>query len=503
MMRQLSIAIATAVLLTASVGADVITDKDPYHYTAICAFFNLDDPSKVQDYQETTLETVEQWFRPDGTLFSLDEFVHGYWYELSYGKLDMHIDAFRDRDGRVLIPTLDIKNPQDWGLLAEMMVRLDPEGFWRQAGAIERDGKRIIENIVVMQNFRVGVSATVGIPARRFEIDGIKYEVNSMTHMPPRAPLNENLHGPSRYPGLWTTLVHEHAHNFIQGYDSYGGHGGKIGYWEVLGDNTPSGQMSETFSFYKVRHGWIKWKDVIEGPIFHTQTFRLKPYSETGEAIKIVPSPGRPGEAGKPDRPGLYPQQYFMLEYRCPKKEAKIWSPDGKCPEDGLLITHVDTRHGDWADWPNQWHPLFDIEEADGNDGKCWSPGEHGAYCDCRWNDPFQHDRVKGDLRAKLSKYPPNNWPNWDRPVGVCYPFTRPDGTVNDAFTPETDPNSDFYPDEFGQPYRTSGLYITNIHKEGDEMVFDVRITFAKDAPHEHLSWRDLGVPAVWPGVAR
>jgi hypothetical protein len=331
------------------------------------------------------------------------------------------------------------------------------------------------------------------MPARAFEVGGVKYEVNSMTHMPPRAPLNTDLHAPSRYPGLWTTLVHEHAHNFIQAYDSYGGHGGKIGYWEVLGDNTPSGQMSETFSFYKVRLGWIKWKEEILGPVFPTQTFRLRPYSDTGEAIKIVPSPG------KGDKPGLYPAQFFILEYRCPKQEGKLWSPDGKCPEDGLLITHMDTRHGDWADWPNHWHPLFDIEEADGNDGKCWAPGS-GDYSDLKWNDPWKRDKLPPELRALLATYPANNWPNWDRPVGVCYPFTRPDGTVSDAFTPDTDPSSDLYPEEFLQPYRTSGLYITHIHREGDEMVFDVRITFLKDEPRKRISWREFGVPKVWPG---
>ena len=304
------------VLVAGCVSADgYITDKKPYKYTCLCVFFNLKDASKVGNYQPTTRETVEQWLRPDSQMFSLDEFEHGYWSELSYGKLDVHIDAFRDRNGNAFIPTIEIADPQDWGLLTEMLIKQDPEGAWKQAGSNMQDGRRIIENVAVMQNFNVGVSATVGIPARRFVVDGITYDVNTMTHMPPRMPGNTDLSNPSCYSGVLTTLEHEHSHNFVQAYDSYGGHGGKIGYWEILGDCCPPGMMSENFSFYKQAHGWIKWKEDIKGPILLTTTYRLKPYSDTGEAIKITPSPI------------LHPTQWFILEARCQSMVARWQEP--------------------------------------------------------------------------------------------------------------------------------------------------------------------------------
>jgi ribosome modulation factor len=242
-------------------------------------------------------------------------------------------------------------------------------------------------------------------------------------------------------------MCHEWGHNFLQGSDLYGGGGGKIGYWDLLGDNSPAGQMSDTSSFYKVRLDWMRYNAVLNGPVLPAAEYRLGPFATTGDAYKVVPDPQ------------LNPGEYFILEYRAATGGDPAWTPDQGLGAGGLLITHVNERLGDGAPAVVSASPFMDVEEADRNDGKCW---DDRGLCDLPWSDP--PNTPAGP--PGLSTYPPNNWPAYNRPAGILYPFGG-----KDRFTPDSDPSSDLYG---GRP---SGLSITNIRLEGDELVFTLEMT--------------------------
>jgi hypothetical protein len=251
-------------------------------------------------------------------------------------------------------------------------------------------------------------------------------------------------------------MAHEYSHNFLEGSDLYGGGGGKIGYWDLLGDSLAVGMMSDTSSYYKSRLGWITFKNVLNGPVMAAAEFRLQPYATTGEAIKIVPDPAN------------NPKEYFLLEFRTATGGDSNWTPDGGLKESGLLIAHINDRFGDGATGYLCSSPFMDIEEADRNDGKCW---DNRTYCDLQWSDP--PNAQAGSVG--VSVYPPNNWPDWKvRPPGVLYPFGN-----NTSFTPTSNPNSNFYGG------RDSGLSITNIRKVGNEMIFTVEMTGNNQAVYQ------------------
>ena len=213
----------------------------------------------------------------------------------------------------------------------------------------------------------------------------------------------------------WGTLCHEYAHNFVQYGDLYGPQG-CTGYWDLLGDNSPPGRMSEVCAEFKRRVGWLEYAQVIEGPSFAETTITLNPYTTSGEAIKVVPDPANT------------PHEYFVLEFR-KSTGTETWRPDGALSEAGLLVTHINDRIGIPRTWLNREAPLYDPEFAD---------GRHFGGTD--WTGHKELD-------------------------GVLYP--QPSRT---AFTPHSVPSSNLY------GHRRSGLSITDIAVSGDTLTCKLRI---------------------------
>jgi ribosome modulation factor len=428
---------------------DVLEDRtlmDGSNFTSVALFFNLANPAQASNagnYQATSASDVRAWLH-EGESLTTSQFMHNYWSALSYGKFQVGIDAYRDAQGNIVIPTItpNQNNADDWGNIGDQIVKLDPQRIWQMSGSWTDGGKRIIPSIEVVQHYDTHSSATVGDWGDEFTAGGFTYHIQHINHVDYSLALNA-----AGYPDTWGgTMMHEFSHNFLNGYDLYGGGNGKIGYWDILGDDLTAGQMSDTSSYFKTQLGWITFKSVVNGPVMAATQFSVNPYATSGDAIKIVPDPVN------------NPKEYFLLEYRTPTS-SNPWTPDGGLKESGLLITHVNERLGDAAPWVVEDSPFMDVAEADGNDGKVW-PDNRAFGENFPWYDPDGNSTGQ----PGESTYPANNWPG-PRAPGTLYPYNG-----NDSFTPFTNPNSNFYGG------RDSGLSITNIHKVGSQMVFTVAL---------------------------
>jgi hypothetical protein len=237
---------------------------------------------------------------------------------------------------------------------------------------------------------------------------GFTREVDGVTYR-----VGDRLH--VRYGGSWRVLSHEYAHNFLEFGDLYGPQGSTL-FWDILGNAGGSGNMSEASSVHKERVGWLEFEEVIEGPSYSTRRLSLAPYTTSGEAYKVVPDPEN------------NPHEYFVLEYRT-STGSEAWRPDGDLADEGLLVTHINDRLGIPGNWLLRDAPYFDPEYAGASDaGTTSREGGSGAS-------------------------------------DVFYP--QPD---NDAFAPETTPDSDFYG---GRP---SGVRIRNVGFTADEVAFDLGV---------------------------
>jgi M6 family metalloprotease-like protein len=341
-------------------------------FTSIALFFNLGNPTgtkNVNNYRVTATSDVQAWLHL-GEAITTSQFVQNYWSALSYGQFVPSVDANRDASGNILIPTINPASGdgQDWGNIADQIARANAQQIWQMAGSLTDGPKRIIPSMVVVQNYDTNASALVGDWGDEFSVGGQTYHIVHLLHLHYDTSRNEfNL------PGSWGTLCHEYSHNFLGGYDLYGGGGGKIGYWDILGDNCTPGHMSDTSSYHKNNMTWISYKAVLNGPMLPPAQYSLKPYASSGEAIQVIPDPiHNPGE-------------YFLLEYRTQTVGNTAWTPDGAIQESGLLITHINERLGDGAGDAVSSSPFMELEEADRNDGKCWSSR---AHCDLPWSDP-------------------------------------------------------------------------------------------------------------------
>ena len=318
----------------------------------------------------------------------------------------------------------------DWGGLINACLDANHEAIWRAAGSLLLEGRRYIPSVVLVHRFRNGATASGGW-RRAYTVGGrtIEYEIGRSTHVsyadtpwlnwrtPPIAALGSiSVDGvpADRVRDFGHPLAHEYSHNFLDFGDLYGS-AGCTGYWDLLGDNSPAGRMSEVSAVHKARIGWLTFRQVIQGPSVPARALALRPYTEFGDAIKVVPDPEHT------------PTEYFVLEYR--KSTGKeLWRPDRALSEGGLLITHMNERIALPPTDLSRESPYFDPEFADGSD--------RGAAL----------------------------WTGHDRLSGVLYP----QGERN-AFTPETMPSSDFYG-------RASGLRITNIRATPDQVTFRLAI---------------------------
>ncbi len=387
-------------------------------WNSVALFFNMPSSARPSGYRNTTAQDARNWLDEgvDPANPTISEFMCRYWSTISYGNLAFGVDTPRDAAGIPLVPTVTPPggNANDWGGLINQLVDVNAEAIWSASGGLSRDSKRWIPSIVLVQNYPVGASATFG--SRERTVGGHTYLIGDITHM--RYYLDFYSHPSVPADSIrkfWGTLCHEYAHNFLEFWDLYGPQG-CTGYWDLLGDNTPPGRMSEISSRFKERTGWLSYKRIINGPVLGRTALDLRPYTTSGDAIKIVPDPAH------------NPHEYFLLEYR-KSSGTETWWPDRALTEEGLLILHINERLGVSPVWLMRDAPYFDEEFADFSDrgGTLWTG----------------HERL----------------------TGVLFPQGR-----RNAFTRSTSPNSNFYG---GRP---SGLEITNIRIVGGRCRFNVTI---------------------------
>lgn len=407
------------------------------NWNSVFLFFNVASTALPASYTHTTpsaaLELMDLGASPATT--SISTFVRSYWSQVSRGKIAFGISTPRNSLGEVFIPTIDPPlnaagdpDAAAWEEIIKTHLDDSAEASWRAAGnLISPAGHRWIPSIVLIQNYPASASARFFGYIR--SVGGTNYEIGDVTHV------QYNLTFETAIPAVpsgstrrfWSTLIHEYGHNFLEFGDLYGPNG-CTGYWDLLGDNSPPGRMSEISSYIKDWAGFISYKSVVEGPFLPRQELALEPYSTSGEAIKIVPDPAN------------NPEEYFTVEYR-KSTGTEAWRPDGALTEEGLLITHINekTLEHDKRNIIGSWKlheaPFFDAEFADysENGGALWSG----------------HDRLNGVLYPRPGTFPSP-------------------GTT--AFTQNTKPSSNFYG---GRP---SGLSITSIAVSGGKAKFKISI---------------------------
>ena len=389
-------------------------------WNSIALFYNLDIPAtdRPSDYTTTSVDNARDFLDEGANPLAptISESLCRYWGTLSYGNFAFGLDTPRDGSGNPLIPTITPagNDAQAWeDMIRKCLDEIAAEA-WAASGSLVKDGKRWIPSVVLVQKYWTHASARFG--SYEQIVDGETYLIGDRTHI--RWGLDQ--WSPTENPGAvgrtwWSTLNHEYAHNFLEFGDLYGPQG-CTGYWDLLGDNSPPGRMSEVSSIFKHQVGWLDFKGVIEGPIVASSRLSLQPYTSTGEAYKVVPDPAHT------------PHEYFLLEFRG-SLGNEVWRPDGGLPESGLLITHINERLGVAGTWLLREAPFFDPEFAD---------DPRRGYVD--WTG---HD----DLANKL-------FPNGSR----------------NSFTKWTTPTSRLYGG------RDSGLSIINIAVSSGTCTFDLAI---------------------------
>lgn len=390
-------------------------------WNSVALFFNLPPSDRPGSYSTTSSSDVKEFLDEGKNPVEpgISEFLRNYWHTLSYGNLAFGLDAPRDASGKPIVPEIQAPGgkSEDWSGLIFKCIDANPEAIWQAAGGLTKDGKRLIPSVVLVQNYRVSASAHFG-PVEH-SVGGHTYLIGDRTHIGFSLDRTETLHPKyaDRVGGRvwWGTLCHEYAHNFLEFGDLYGPQGA-TGYWDLLGDHSPPGVMSEVSSVIKERAGWLSFNEVIEGPRVSSRDFSLDPYTTSGDAIKVVPDPKHT------------PHEFFLLEYRT-STGNELWRPDGGLPEEGLLITHINDRLGIADNWLLREAPFFDPEFAD------------------------------------TSKRNQVNWTGFKNLKGKLFPH---DG--KDSFGPWTTPSSRLYGG------RDSGLQITNIRTEQGECRFTLEM---------------------------
>jgi hypothetical protein len=398
-------------------------------WNSILLFFNINFNSptnRFTDYNDT---------HPDDVLAILDEidprgdpsvseFMTNYWARLSYGQFGFGINTPRDSSNNPIIPTISQpSSSNDWYQPINACIDANAEAIWRAAGSLMKGSRRWIPSIVLVQNYRVGASAVFRGSIR--QVAGQEYEIGDNCHIQYNTQFSTSSDVPAipagqRVRGFLGLLCHELAHNFFEFPDLYGP-AGCTGYWDLLGDNSPPGNMSEVSSVHKELIGWLDdghRLQIISGPVFSSSRLSLRPYTQWGDAIKVIPDPQ------------YNPYEYFILEYRKSTSNS-LWIPDRALSQDGgLLITHINERLRGIPDtWIMRDAPYFDPEFAD--------------YLD----------------------YGGSMWTGFLRLPGVLFPYTG-----NSSFTETTHPSSNFY------GFRPSGMRVTDISLSDGQVHFQLSI---------------------------
>lgn len=392
-----------------------VTGKCNPQWDSVALFYNVNPGGPTpKGYKTTTVAFAKQALDegPDALTPGVSEFVCNYWRTVSRGKIAFGLDAPRDAAGDPIIGTTD--GGSNWGSWIKPLFDQNAEAIWKAAGSLTIEGKRWVPHIVLMNRFGSGGQAQF----KGFErtVGGKKYRIDDVMSIGVQTKESSPVDAPAKKGRkFWRVLLHEYAHNFLEMRDLYGPHG-CTGYWDLLGDNSPAGRVSEISAAHVERIGWLKYHKVIKGPT-EPRSISMLPYTTSRQAIKVVPDPVNT------------PDEYYVLEFR-KSTGAEVWRPDGALEEQGLLITHYNNRVGIPRTWLNRDAPYFDPEFADGSDGG-------GA----EWTG---HE----DLAGKLF----------------------PQGQKN-AFTPTSFPSSNFYDG------RKSGLYVTDIRVAQGRVHFKLMVS--------------------------
>lgn len=414
-------------------------------WNSVALFFGFSDGTAPAGYANTSIADAKAFLDEGANPCTpgISESLCRYWSTLSYGNLAFGLNTPRAGNGDPLIPAVTVPagGANDWGALIRKCIEANPAAVWQAAGSLMQAGKRWIPSVALIQNYDVQASAHYG----GFEMStgGHDYVIGDYTHIrfgltkwsPPDAPQKQGR-------SWWGTLTHEYGHNFLEFGDFYGPQG-CTGYWDLLGDNSPPGRMSEVTSPIKARIGWLTFTQVIQGPSFAKQPMKLRPYTTSGEAIKVIPDPTNT------------PHEYFVLEFR-KSTGNEVWRPDGALPDAGLFIIHFNERLGIPNTWLLREAPFLDPEFAD--------------YSDSGTTDWTGHDDIKDKLFPK---------------------------GANNAFTPQTLPNSNLYGG------RRSGVWISNINVQGNEVHFDLELKGLQSKVEWTTSNADRAVAGRFTGNAQ
>ena len=383
------------------------------HWSEVALFFNLDTSARPVDYAATSIADARNWLDEgaDPAHPTISQFTTAYWARLSYGRFGCGLNTPRDTAGAPLVPTVSAPGgrPDDYPGLIRACVNANAEAVWRASGSVTSEGHRYIPSVALIHRYSGNAWATGGWSQT---VGGQQYEIGRITHMSYDLAA-QDLNGDRVRPFWAHPLAHENGHNFLDFGDLYGP-AGCTGYWDLLGDHLAPGHMPEVSSVQKARIGWLTFQ-VVNGPSVAARAMTLRPYTDTGDAIKVVPDPEH------------NPLEYFVLEYRR-STGTQPWQPDGGLPEGGLLISHMNERLGIPDTWLLREAAYFDPEFADFSD--------NGAAL----------------------------WTGLDRVTGILYPQAS-----RNAFTPATSPASDFY----GRP---SGLSISSIAVTAAHVTFTLAI---------------------------
>jgi hypothetical protein len=287
-------------------------------WNSVLLFFNLAQSiARPSDYVDTNVADALAFLDqgPNPAAMPISDFMRNYWCALSYGKLAFGIDTPRDANGQPIIATLAPVDAQDWPGCIRLFVQANGADIWRAAGSLLLDGQRWIPSVVLVQRHYGQLQAHFG--THMVTSAGVSYIVGDEHRMHYNlawaAPAGGGAGTASSGRMIWGRMCHEYAHNFLEFGDLYQG-AGCTGYWDLFGDNSPAGRMSEVCSYMKQRKGWLDFKRELRRIVqLHapgqTDAELQRIADDAADFVDACVAQGAPGSAARHDHDGAKPQQ--------------------------------------------------------------------------------------------------------------------------------------------------------------------------------------------------
>ena len=342
-------------------------------------FCNVKKPCLLPGYSDISPHEALEWLDEGKESCNppISFFLSRYWAKVSMGNLSFGLNTPREvGQGLPIVPELMYGGGgkiEPWIDLVRTYLEGFAEQVWIAAGRLKKKNRRWIPSIILVIRFEN--PARTLLEGWKAKYNGKEYligDVSCINYTMPNLCVASDFTKGRKW---WGTLCHLYAHNFLE-FSDLTHPTASLGYWDVLGDCSQPAKMSDICSVIKERVGWTAFTHVVSGPQLEPPvTFELRPYSLSGESVKIIPDESIPTE-------------YFVLEYRkCSGPE--LWDPDAalttKRPEGGLLILHIDERIGLSPLTSSRLSPFISIVNADVD--------ASGANID--WISPTQEDFYK------------------------------------------------------------------------------------------------------------